>query len=107
MSVTTDYGSWYDHDRHADLYASVSGFLNDDVDGDYDVDAIVLEYRGQINERLRPHGISLHQDLFIGPWPKDNDAAAAIIASAIGAVDLVDIAGRHDRTIAHEHHAQG
>jgi len=76
----------------ADYVASALG----DYADDYDIDAIVDEYREAINERLADQGITLAGDEFYGPYPRIENAGE-IIASAIEDVDFWEIVARHDR----------
>lgn len=68
-----------------------------DVAGDYDIESIVDEYRGAINERLADEGITLAGDEFYGPYPRIENAGE-IIADAIKDVDFWEIVERHDKT---------
>ncbi|MGV2386125.1 MAG UNVERIFIED_CONTAM: hypothetical protein LOD86_12780 [Thermobifida fusca] len=70
--------------------------LGDHAD-DYDIDAIVEEYREAINERLADQGITLAGDEFYGPYPRPENAGETI-ADAIESVDFWEIVERHDKT---------
>src|SRR5690554_3996946 len=68
-----------------------------DYADDYDIEAIVDEYRDAINERLADQGITLAGDEFYGPSPRPENAAE-VIADAIKDVDFWTIVERHDTT---------
>src|SRR5690606_32685817 len=74
----------------------INSALRDHAD-DYDIDAIIADYRDAINERLAPHGITLAGDEFYGPYPRIENAAETI-ADAIKDVDFWAIVARHDTT---------
>lgn len=68
-----------------------------DYADDYDIDAIIADYRGAINERLADQGITLAGDEFYGPYPRPENAGETI-ADAIESVDFWTIVERHDTT---------
>jgi prevent-host-death family protein len=104
-TTTTEYGTWNfitkdESDTVEDMATEALG----DYVGDYDVDAIVTEYRQAINEAL-PAGVSLNGDLFYGPAydpDKDfdgypvNDDGSLDIKAIVDSIDFWAIAERHD-----------
>lgn len=98
MTTTTDYADWADvmHEGTATVEDHVAAAL-DGYTGDYDVPAIVSDYREAINQAL-PQGVTLHERLITGPYPLDHELHAAI-RPAVESVDFWAIVARHDRTI--------
>jgi len=96
--TTTSYGTINtmvpDAGTVTSLAGYVAGALGDYAD-DYDIDAIVEEYREAINKHLAPHGITLAGDEFYGPYPRPENAGE-IIADAIESVDFWAIVARHE-----------
>lgn len=89
----TSYGSWNNIERSSlTVEDSVAVALGDFAE-DYDVDAVVADYRQAINDRL-PEGVFLAGDEFYGPYPRQD----VDLAEAVAAVDFWGIADRHDRT---------
>ena len=99
-TATTSYGTINtmvpDAGTVTSLHDYVAGALGDHAD-DYNIDAIVDEYRDAINERLADQGIVLAGDEFYGPYPRPENAGE-IIADAIKDVDFWTIVERHDTT---------
>src|SRR5690554_5768191 len=98
--TTTSYGTINtmvpDAGTVTSLHDYVAGALGDYAD-DYDIEAIVDEYRDAINERLADQGIVLAGDEFYGPYPRPENAGETI-AEAIKDVDFWTIVERHDTT---------
>src|SRR5690606_10743474 len=99
-TATTSYGPINtmvpDAGTVTSLHDYVASALGDYAD-DYDIDAIVDEYRDAINERLADQGITLAGDEFYGPYPRIENAGETI-ADAIEDVDFWAIVARHDTT---------
>jgi len=97
--TTTSYGTFIgnvaDPGGAGSMRDYVTTALGDYAD-DYDIDAIVDEYRDAINERL-DQGITLAGDEFYGPYPRPEHSTETI-ADAIEDVDLWEIVARHDHT---------
>lgn len=85
------YGSWHNHNGGSALSVedSVAELLGEFV-ADYRLDDLLAAYRALINAALPPE-ISLHGDLFFGPYPAGPDAGE-VIASAIRSVDAGELA---------------
>jgi len=107
MAITTSYGTWNNCVEHysTGVAQTVTEALGDYAD-DYDVDAIVADYRDAINAAL-PQGVTLAGDEFIGPWrPADDefdgypvdDHGVLDIKAIVDGVDFWAIADRHDKT---------
>jgi hypothetical protein len=93
MTATTELGTWATHGTgggNATLEDSVEDFLGEFVD-DYDLEGLVRAYRDAINAAL-PQGVSLHGEVFYGPWGADLDA------EAVASVDLAALAQQFDTT---------
>jgi hypothetical protein len=108
MATTTGYGTWNNRVAASDLTVeqSVSVSLGDYYN-DYDVDAIVSDYRTAINEAL-PQGVSLCGDEFIGPYSADDatwnaelddEDSRLDIKAIVEGVDFWKIAAKHDKTV--------
>src|SRR5690606_40764612 len=99
-TATTSYGTINtmvpDAGTVTSLADYVAGALGD-VAGDYDIDAIVEEYRDAINERLADQGITLRSAEVYGPYPRIENAGETI-ADAIEDGDFWAIVARHDTT---------
>src|SRR5690554_1521453 len=99
-TATTSYGSFSrnvaDPGGAGSMRDYITTALGDHAD-DYDIDAIVDEYRDAINERLADQGITLAGDEFYGPYPRPENAGETI-ADAIESVDFWTIVERHDKT---------
>lgn len=95
MTTTTDYGTWANHNDGSTLTIedTVAEILGDYA-SEYDIDAIVAEYRQAVDAML-PVGVTLHGNDFYGPYPVDMTAYNAI-RGAIRAADFWAIAERHD-----------
>lgn len=97
-TATTSYGSFSrnvaDPGPASSLADYVASALGDHAD-DYDIDAIVDEYRDAINKHLADEGITLAGDEFYGPYPRPENAGE-IIADAIKDVDFWTIVARHE-----------
>ena len=96
--ATTSYGSFIRNVADPGPASSLADYVAialGDVAGDYDIDAIVEEYRGAINERLADEGITLAGDEFYGPYPRPENAGE-IIADAIKDVDFWTIVARQE-----------
>jgi hypothetical protein len=66
MPTTTSYGNWVNIEKHSvSVEDTVASALGDYVD-DYDLEALVRDYREAINEAL-PSGVALCGNEFIGP----------------------------------------
>lgn len=97
--TTTDYGSWNNHADEYELTVESSvGTSLGDYAHEYDVDAIVADYRDAINKAL-PDRVTLTGNEFIGPayekdctWEGDLD-----IHAVIESVDFWEIAERHEQ----------
>lgn len=93
--TTTEYGNFNvvcaDAGSCRTFADYVATALGDYVD-DYDVDAIVSDFRDAINTQLDGTGVSLHGDIFYGPHPRED----IDIAGAIESVDFWVIAEKHD-----------
>ena len=93
--ATTGYGNFIgncsDSGSSSSLYDYVSTALGDFA-GDYDVDALVDDFRDAINAELEGTGVSLNGDEFYGPHPRED----VDIAGAIEAVDFWQIAAKHE-----------
>jgi hypothetical protein len=103
MTTTTDYGTWLNYTGGLTVEQTVADFLGDYSD-DFDVDAIVREYRDTVDRAL-PAGVNLCGNEFIGPYyEKDqdfgdaplNDLGGLDIAAIVAAVDLEAICCNHD-----------
>lgn len=101
-TTTTDYGTWYNLMGGSTL--TITDYVREALDdeSDYDVEAIVAEFRNEINAVL-PDGITLNGDSdMYGPYPnpdwwmdKDSDEWQEL-RQEIEAIDLYAIASRHD-----------
>lgn len=97
MTTTTSYGNFTSNCSDTGSAANLADYVAislGDYSDDYDIDAIVDDYRDAINEQLEGTGITLNGDEFYGPHPREN----VDIAAAIEAVDFYEIAERHDTT---------
>lgn len=97
-ATTTSYGTFIGNVADPGPASSLADYVAialGDVAGDYDIEAIVEEYRGAINERLADEGITLAGDEFYGPYPRPENAGE-IIADAIKDVDFWTIVARHE-----------
>lgn len=103
MSTITNFGTWYNHQGHElNIEQSTAVALGDFAD-DYDVDAIVADYRDAINDAL-PDSVTLAGDEFLGPY-RDEDCefdgyptgadGSLNIGEIIEGVDFWKIAARH------------
>lgn len=94
MTTTTEYGTWNNSADHttATLEDSVATALGEFAD-QYDVDAIVEDYRDEINESLKETGVSLHGNVFYGPHPKKD----VDIKAAVERVDFWKIAQEYEK----------
>lgn len=108
MTITTNYGSWTTTvDNYSLTVEQTVAECLGDYANDYDVAAIVAEYRAAIDAVL-PAGVSLLGSEFYGPayaadchfagYPTNSDGALDIKALVDG-VEFWDIATRHDLTI--------
>jgi hypothetical protein len=107
MTTTTSYGTWVNHgdQMSVNVETSVYEALGSYAD-DYNVDAIVAEYRDAINDAL-PTNVNLCGDEFIGPaypadqdfdaYPTDDDGNLDLHA-IVESIDFWAIAARHDRS---------
>lgn len=107
MTVTTSYGSWYNHTGSnltpsADIQDVMGGADSDWLQRMEDsgaIDDIERDWREAINEAL-PEGITLAGEEFYGPHDSDPDYTDEIqdcdIREIINAIDLQDIIERHD-----------
>lgn len=99
-TATTSYGSFSrnvaDPGGAGSMRDYITTALGDHAD-DYDIDAIIADYRDAINERLADQGITLAGDEFYGPYPRPENAGETI-ADAIESVDFWEIVARHDTT---------
>lgn len=96
--ATTSYGSFIRNVADPGPASSLADYVAialGDVAGDYDIEAIVEEYRDAINERLADEGITLAGDEFYGPYPRPENAGE-IIADAIKDVDFWTIVARQE-----------
>jgi hypothetical protein len=101
QTATTEIGTWVTLGRASStttLTEYVSGTLAEFAD-DYDVPAIVAEYRDMINSAL-PDGVTLHgEDYFVGPYRPDGWKPEELeaVRAAIADVPLWGIIDRHHR----------
>src|SRR5690606_14552492 len=68
--ITTPYGTFIGNVADPGGAGSMRDYITTalgDYADDYDIDAIIADYRDAINERLAPHGITLAGDEFYGP----------------------------------------
>ena len=96
--TTTSYGTINTMVPDAGTVTSLRDYITTalgDVAGDYDIDAIIDEYRDAINKHLADEGITLAGDEFYGPHPRPENAGE-IIADAIESVDFWTIVARHE-----------
>lgn len=106
MTTTTGYGTWNNHgdSGNVTVKATVADALTDWAD-EYDIDAIVTQYRAAINEAL-PESMHLVGEEFIGPafgpdwdvddYPTDSDDVLDI-AAIVASVDLWVIVARNEK----------
>lgn len=80
----------YSVSPEADVYAVIDGF-----EADYDVEAIVEDFRGAIDAALEGTGVMLCGELFFGPADHAEDIDGTI-REAVESVDLMAVAERHD-----------
>lgn len=99
MTTTTVYGEWADVESEITVEATVGQYLGE-FGGDFDVAAIVTEYRAAINKAL-PDGVSLNGRQFIGPYPMPEDAMRTA-REAVESVNLTPIADKYDKTARNE-----
>lgn len=100
MAATTSYGDFTGNVADSGASKGMADYVTTslgDFANDYDLDGLIEEYRGAINEQLDSTGISLNGDEFYGPYPRPENSTE-VIADAIGAVDFWEIAARHDKT---------
>ncbi len=88
MTATTEYGTWTDRiNNHShSVREDVIAALGDHV-GDFDVEALIDAYRAAINSAL-PDDVSLHGDLFFGPYYADNQHFDGYPLTADGRLDI-------------------
>lgn len=103
-TATTEIGTWATLGPSSST-VTIQGTVADAVGefaADYDIDAIITDYRDAINAAM-PEGVSLHgQDYIVGPYRREGwtDEELAEVREAIASVDLWEIVGRHDKTAA-------
>ena len=96
--ITTPYGTFIGNVADPGGAGSMRDYITTalgDYADDYDIEAIVDEYRDAINERLADQGITLAGDEFYGPYPRIENAAE-VIAEAVEDVDFWTIVARHE-----------
>jgi len=73
-TATTDYGTW--HNLMGGTTRTIDDYVREALDdeSDYDVDAIVTEYRDAINEVL-PDRVTLNGNDLYGPYPRQRRVA--------------------------------
>src|SRR5690606_35747328 len=99
-TATTPYGTFIGNVAAPGGAGSMRDYITTalgDYADDYDIEAIIDEYRDAINERLADQGITLAGDEFYGPYPRIENAGETI-ADAIESVDFWAIVARHDTT---------
>lgn len=104
MTVTTSYGTWVNHGGGTAMTVedTVAVALGDHAN-DYDLDAVIADYRDAINDAL-PAGVTLNGNDFYGPYPADQDFdgypttedGALDIAAIVAGVDFWAIVAKHD-----------
>lgn len=93
--TTTSYGNFIGNCSDSGSSSSLHNYVTTalgDFAGDYDVDALVDDFRDAINAELEGTGVSLNGDEFYGPRPRED----VDIAGAIEAVDFWQIAAKHE-----------
>lgn len=104
MTTTTSYGTWANHGGGGLTVADSITEALGEFAGDYDTEAIEVEYREAINEAL-PDGVTLDGDEFYGPYyeadqdfdgyPLD-DFGGLDIKTIVEFTDFWAITERHD-----------
>lgn len=92
MTINTPYGQIVKTTLTDEVVCALGDFGND-----YDVDAIVAEYRDAIQEKL-PEGVTVHgEGILYGPYdPRVEFDPGAVME----AVDFWSIVERHEKTSA-------
>lgn len=105
--TNTSYGTW---NNHVDKYATglehsvMEAFGSYGADG-YDFDAIVDDYRNEINAAL-PDSVALSGDQFIGPAHTEDDAFEGYPLSEYGTLDITAIVESIDLQAIMDRHEQ-
>lgn len=97
-TTTTDYGSW--HNLMGGSTLTITDYVREALDdeSDYDVEAIVAEFRDEINNVL-PDDVTLHgEGQLYGPhpMPQDWDDTRLDIREEIEHIDFWGIVARHE-----------
>lgn len=92
-TALTSYGCWNTLTDGTAPEDDVCQYLGA-VEDDYDVDAIVREYREAVDAAL-PRGVELYGDEFTGPYDARKELRP-LIRPAVESIDLGAIVSRHE-----------
>lgn len=94
MTTTTQLPGLGHYTYSATLTDFVAGYLNDFA-YEFDIPAIVEDFRDALNELLAPHGITMHGDDFYSELPVHPEPRK-VIRAALAEVGLGGIVQHHE-----------